>query len=123
MESLRDTLTTMTDLFNSRMNEFQMDLQQTSTPSEFLTKVRHNAFLVARERARINKCWTREGTIFVVTSEVTRHRAECMADLDEIPGPGSTKRAKSPAANVDAVPKAAGSKGTVSRSKRAIKKI
>ncbi|XP_050357236.1 uncharacterized protein LOC126777958 [Nymphalis io] len=33
MESIKESLAAMTDLFNSRMNEFQQDLQRTTTPA------------------------------------------------------------------------------------------
>ncbi|CAH2104414.1 unnamed protein product [Euphydryas editha] len=57
------------------------------------SRARHDAFLVARESFGINKCLT-QGTIYVITSEGTRHRAESIADLDEISGSGSTEKAK-----------------------------
>lgn len=92
------------------------------TQSEFLTKVRHDAFLVARERFGVSRCWTREGTIFVITPDGTRHRAECLADLDKIPGSSSTEASKSPSKNTTAVQKQPESKVAASRPKRGLKK-
>lgn len=52
---------------------------------DFLTKPRHDAFLAARERFGINKCWTRDSCIYVKAPNGTCHRAENLADIDEIP--------------------------------------
>lgn len=92
------------------------------TQSEFLTKVRHDAFLAARERFGVSRCWTREGTIFVITPDGTRHRAECLADLDKIPGSSSTEASKSPSINTTAVQKPSENKVAASRPKRVLKK-
>ncbi|XP_047538577.1 pickpocket protein 28-like [Vanessa atalanta] len=54
------------------------------TESEFLTKSRHNVFLEARKRFGINKCWTRDGLIHIIAPDGSRHRAECLSDLDSI---------------------------------------
>lgn len=92
------------------------------TQSEFLTKTRHEAFLAARERFGISRCWTREGIIFVVTSDGTRHRAECLADIDEIIRSSPEEGTKSPLTSTDSVQKAPECKAAASRSKRVIKK-
>lgn len=91
------------------------------TQSEFLTKPRHDAFLAARERFGINKCWTRDGCIYVVAPNGTRHRAEYLADLDEIPDGASEEVVKSPAPNIATV-KSSEYKGVTIRSKRPVKK-
>ncbi|CAG4984296.1 unnamed protein product [Colias eurytheme] len=59
------------------------------TLSEFLTKQRHNAFMSARKRFGIDKCWTRDGCIFIIGPNGTRHRATCIADVDAIPVPNA----------------------------------
>lgn len=51
------------------------------TLSEFLTKQRHEAFLAARERFGIQKCWTRNGLIFVLTPDGKLNKAECIEDI------------------------------------------
>ncbi|XP_047530546.1 uncharacterized protein LOC125075862 [Vanessa atalanta] len=92
------------------------------TQSEFLTKTRHIAFLAARERFGVNRCWTRDGIIFVITSNGKRYRAECLADLDEIPGSVPSEALKSPVQNIAAGPITTECKTAASRSKRVIKK-
>ncbi|CAG4930685.1 unnamed protein product [Colias eurytheme] len=57
------------------------------TLSEFLTKQRHNAFMSARKRFGIDKCWTRDGCIFIIGPNGSRYRATCIADVDTIPAP------------------------------------
>lgn len=54
------------------------------TLSEFLTKPRHDAFMSARQRFGINKCWTRDGFVFVLGSDGKRHRVCCIAELDKV---------------------------------------
>lgn len=54
------------------------------TVSEFLTKSRHNVFMAARERFGVSQCWTREGTVFVLDSEGSRHRVTSFVDLNKI---------------------------------------
>lgn len=65
--------------------------------SEFLTHPRYAAFMAARERFGVDKCWTREGVIVVLDAEGERHRITSLAELDRIP---------------NAVPVTAGSSGT-----------
>ncbi|CAG4935074.1 unnamed protein product [Colias eurytheme] len=57
------------------------------TLSEFLTKQRHNAFMSARKRFGIDKCWTRDGCIFIIGPNGSRYRATCIADVDAISVP------------------------------------
>lgn len=87
------------------------------TQSEFLTKPRHSAFLAARERFGLNKCWTRDGNIFIITPDGTRHRVECLSDLGSISdvSPGE------PTHNITATSKSLESKATASRPKRLLK--
>lgn len=71
------------------------------TMSEFLTKTRHDAFMAARERFGIAKCWTMEGTVYVLGADGARHRVRCVDDLasvevvaaqEEIPRPAATAK-------------------------------
>lgn len=55
------------------------------TISEFLTKDRHDAFLLARRKFGITKCWTKEGDIVILGPDGSRHRAWCTKDVDAIP--------------------------------------
>lgn len=57
------------------------------TVSEFLTKLRHDAFLAARQRYGVTKCWTRDGIIFVMGTDGVRHRVSCLAELDKLKVP------------------------------------
>ncbi|XP_047543367.1 uncharacterized protein LOC125075699 [Vanessa atalanta] len=88
------------------------------TQSEFLTKSRHDVFLEARRRFGINKCWTRDGFVYVIASDGARHRVESLSDLNSIPTASTTK---SPVQT-----KSCDSKGVdkviVTRTKRLIKK-
>ncbi|CAH0720395.1 unnamed protein product, partial [Brenthis ino] len=54
------------------------------TISEFLTKTRHDAFMAARQRFGVSKCWTREGVVFVIAPSGTRHRISSRSELDNI---------------------------------------
>lgn len=55
------------------------------TLSEFLTKARHDTFMEARKRFGITKCWTRQGFVFVVGVDGSRHRVSSIAELSSIP--------------------------------------
>lgn len=74
------------------------------TLSEFLTRPRHDAFMSARERFGINKCWTRDGFVFVLGPDGKRHRVSSVAELSRIEPAEATA-----AATVD--PKTAPPKG------------
>ncbi|XP_022814837.1 uncharacterized protein LOC111358070 [Spodoptera litura] len=79
------------------------------TISEFLTKIRHNTFMAARERFGVNQCWTREGTIYVLDSKGARHRVTSMDDLEKIEPQPPERGAAQPvtaAAGRNAVPRA-----------------
>lgn len=89
------------------------------TQSEFLTKDRHNIFLAARQRFGIGKCWTREGRIYVMTADGSRHQVESSCDLRAI----SQSPIKALGGdNVDAGSKSADSKTIPPRPKRIIRK-
>ncbi|CAH2102563.1 unnamed protein product [Euphydryas editha] len=92
------------------------------TQSEFLTKPRHDAFLAARERFGVNKCWTRDGYIHIMAPDGLRYRAEWLPDLDEIPNVTLTDVVKSPVQKIAAVTKTTDCKGIASCSKRPIRK-
>ncbi|KAJ0172275.1 hypothetical protein K1T71_012248 [Dendrolimus kikuchii] len=55
------------------------------TMSEFLTKRRHRLFTQARQRFGVRNCWTRDGTVYVLGSDGTKHRIEKLRDLDSLP--------------------------------------
>ncbi|XP_022126145.2 uncharacterized protein LOC111000859 [Pieris rapae] len=59
------------------------------TISEFLNKVRHDTFMEARRLFGVSKCWTRNGTIHILTPDGTRHRVNSLAELKIIPLPSS----------------------------------
>lgn len=82
------------------------------TVSEFLTKARHDVFMAARQRFGVTKCWTREGNVFVLDSEGSRHRVNTVADLEAIQSkqapaakPKVTKGSSSAAEGVKPKPK------------------
>lgn len=54
------------------------------TQSEFLTKSGHGVFIAARQHFGVNKCWTRDGVIYVVAPDGSRRKVERMLDLDNI---------------------------------------
>lgn len=54
------------------------------TLSEFLTRSRHSAFMAARNEFGISKCWTKEGSVFVLGPDGSRYRVTCVADLEPI---------------------------------------
>lgn len=54
------------------------------TVSEFLTKLRHNVFVSAREKFGISNCWTRDGYIYVIGSDGVRHRISTLSELTKI---------------------------------------
>ena len=54
------------------------------TLSEFLTKTRHEVFMVARQRFGISKCWTKGGNIIIIGPDNKRHSVVSCAELDNI---------------------------------------
>ncbi|CAD0197994.1 unnamed protein product [Chrysodeixis includens] len=44
------------------------------TLSEFLTKTRHDAFMMAREKFGVSSCWTQRGDVFIVSADGNKHR-------------------------------------------------
>lgn len=61
------------------------------TVSEFLTKSRHQAFMEARSRFGMNKCWTRDGQIHIMGADGSRHRISSAKDLQTIPAAATPK--------------------------------
>lgn len=90
------------------------------TQSEFLTKHRHDLFLLTRQRFGIGKCFTREGNIFVIAPDGSRHQVQSALELQEI--------SHSPLKSQESDKADTGSKSavctrtTVPRTKRIIKK-
>ncbi|KOB51930.1 Uncharacterized protein OBRU01_26871 [Operophtera brumata] len=56
------------------------------TLSEFLTKARHEVFMKARQQFGISNCWTREGNVYVVGPDGSRHRVNWLGDLHKLVG-------------------------------------
>ena len=54
------------------------------TLSEFLTKARHETFMIARQRFGISKCWTKDGFVIVIGPDGKRHTIVLSAELDRI---------------------------------------
>lgn len=79
------------------------------TISEFLTKCRHEAFMCARQRFGVTRCWTREGVIHVTGPDEKRHRITTLRELYAIKD--------------NVVKPVAAAKATVIKTRRAAKKI
>lgn len=91
------------------------DLKGTGvTLSEFLTKARYDIFMAARLKFGIAKCWTRDGTVYVLGSGGTRHRISSLKQLDDIKLPEASKP---PAAVKDSVPVSKSRRGAVASKK------
>ncbi|KAJ0173698.1 hypothetical protein K1T71_010847 [Dendrolimus kikuchii] len=54
------------------------------TLSEFLTKYRHDLFMRARQEFGISKCWSRDGVVFVLGQDGSRHSISRIEDLSVI---------------------------------------
>ncbi|XP_048487389.1 uncharacterized protein LOC125490924 [Plutella xylostella] len=89
------------------------------TMSEFLTKPRHDAFLAARERVGVSRCWTRDGSIFVLDPEGKRHRVVTTSELNAVCPPTSKAYDNSKQSTSS---KQATAKAPVAREKRVTKK-
>lgn len=68
-----------------------------TTLSEFLTKRRHDAFMAARDRFGVKKCWTRDGMVHIEAPDGSRHRVVSKAELSSIPSSAAASTS-SPAA-------------------------
>lgn len=89
------------------------------TISEFLTKSRHDTFLMARQRLGITKCWTRDGIIVFIAPDGSQHRVTTSAELEKILNasspPAPSTSASGPSLSKDI-------KAPTVRTKRVIKK-
>ncbi|KAM3963323.1 uncharacterized protein ACR2FA_002689 [Aphomia sociella] len=54
------------------------------TLSEFLTKERHDAFMLARKHFGVSKCWTRNGYVIIEGSDGERHRVASAAEVNGV---------------------------------------
>ncbi|XP_059046050.1 uncharacterized protein LOC131841741 [Achroia grisella] len=54
------------------------------TLSEFLTKVRHDAFMIARKHFGISKCWTQNGAVMIVGSDGKKHQVSSVAEVNRL---------------------------------------
>lgn len=54
------------------------------TLSEFLTRNRHELFVQARKKLGISRCWTREGVIYAMSHDGSRHRLDTQEDLTRL---------------------------------------
>lgn len=61
------------------------------TLSEFLTRSRHDVFMMARRKFGLSKCWTHEGSIYILGANGVRNRITSSAELDKIDMPSHTK--------------------------------
>lgn len=52
------------------------------TLSEFLTKGRHDLFMAARKLLGLNKCWTHNGSVFILNSDGAKQQITNMSDLN-----------------------------------------
>lgn len=93
------------------------------TVSEFLTKMRHQAFTTARQHFGIKNCWTVEGKILVLLPDKTRRKIESMAEVQELiaahPSSGGEENAGSKAGGATELsPKASTSKASKAPAKQ-----
>ncbi|KAM3955208.1 uncharacterized protein ACR2FA_005539 [Aphomia sociella] len=85
------------------------------TLSEFLTKGRHDAFVAARKRFGVNKCWTRDGSVVIHGSDGKRHRVSTVDEVSQIID-------ASPVVVAGGAPSSAGANTALTRPKRNVKK-
>lgn len=90
------------------------------TMSEFLTKGRHDAFLLARQHFGLNKSWTRDGCVIVAGAGKERHKVYSVGDVNELLKASTTSSA--PTTSSSPLPKEDGKKPSVARPKRCFKK-
>ncbi|XP_059046415.1 uncharacterized protein LOC131850980 [Achroia grisella] len=57
------------------------------TVSEFLTKLRHDTFMMARQRFGVKKCWSRDGFIHILCPDGSKHRVSSLAELEKVAPP------------------------------------
>ncbi|KAJ8719458.1 hypothetical protein PYW08_011633 [Mythimna loreyi] len=73
------------------------------TVSEFLTRSRHQLFMSAREKLGVSNCWTKQGHVYVLGSDGSRHRIASINDLnnfdrvsDKVMSPAASAPSSSP---------------------------
>ncbi|CAH2080338.1 unnamed protein product, partial [Iphiclides podalirius] len=79
----------------------------------------------ARKRFGVTNCWTRDGCIYVISSDGVRHRVESLNELDVINVASSSSKplaANSPVQILESCSKSPNTKTIVMRPKRVIKK-
>ncbi|KAF9420050.1 hypothetical protein HW555_003644 [Spodoptera exigua] len=54
------------------------------TISEFLTKSRHDLFMAARKKFGVTRCWTRDGCVYVLAPDGSRHCISSVAELNTL---------------------------------------
>ncbi|XP_041982275.1 uncharacterized protein LOC121735495 [Aricia agestis] len=91
----------------SKVWDSKTKLKQTGiTLTEYLTKKRHNLFMAARQRCGLTKSWTRDGSIFVIGPDGSRHCIHNFSELDKLPGmTGNASDVSSEVAPLGSVPK------------------
>ncbi|CAH2088047.1 unnamed protein product [Euphydryas editha] len=62
------------------------------TLSEFLTKLRHDTFMVARRRLGVTKCWKNDNIIVIVGPDGKCHRITSSAELDDLPNESDSQK-------------------------------
>lgn len=67
------------------------------TISDFLTKSRHDLFMAARKSLGVTKCWTRDGCVYVLAPDGSRHRITTAAELSALLPQNATESPKEPA--------------------------
>lgn len=90
------------------------------TISEFLTQVRHKAFLAARKHFGVRNCWTVEGRIIILLPNKSRRKIESMAELQSLfaqSPPVSTEATSESSHSTQLSPKNASSKGVTAARK------
>lgn len=54
------------------------------TLSEFLTRSRHQVFMAARDKFGVDSCWTKQGSVYVLGADGTKHRVVTHSELNAI---------------------------------------
>ncbi|XP_046967559.1 uncharacterized protein LOC124544239 [Vanessa cardui] len=93
------------------------------TLSEFLTKTRHEAFVLARRLFGIRQCWTKDGCIIVLDAEGSRHRVVSVSEVNAIQRPlEDTSEPSTVPASSATIPKGSKVPSYTTRPKRVVKK-
>ncbi|XP_059047818.1 uncharacterized protein LOC131843228 [Achroia grisella] len=94
------------------------------TISEFLTKVRHEAFMNARKHFGVSKCWSHNGAVMIIGANGQKHRVCSVGEVNRLINlsPIATKNVTIPAANPPASALKTSETAGLTRSKRFVKK-